>query len=220
MVFLNWNSWKKNSSRANSPSKKGLGIAFSVAVLLLSLSASADVPVEGMKQADYTYVISNIKDYPEYVFLTSSAIWGWKDAAIINSTGTFGGGYKLDSYEVHAIRASDFDRQKFLAAKDEYDREIANCEDYCRDNPKIVSPNLTCSMAMFSIWVRSGRDNPKIISSNLTLPKATSVKEIIPLKKIEVDLRIDGVTDEALKITRTKMLYYYENGTVQELAPE
>ncbi len=195
MVFLNWNSWKKNSSRANSPSKKGLGIAFSVAVLLLSLSASADVPVEGMKQADYTYVISNIKDYPEYVFLTSSVIWGWKHATIINSTGTFGGGYKLDSYEVHAIRASDFDRQKFLAAKDEYDREIANCTDYCRDNPKIIS-------------------------SNLTLPKATSVKEIIPLKKIEVDLRIDGVTDEALKISRTKMLYYYENGTVQELAPE
>ncbi|OPY50112.1 MAG: hypothetical protein A4E48_02036 [Methanosaeta sp. PtaU1.Bin060] len=195
MVFLNWNSWKKNSSRANSPSKKGLGIAFSVAVLLLSLSASADVPVEGMKQADYTYVISNIKDYPEYVFLTSSVIWGWKYATIINSTGTFGGGYKLDSYEVHAIRASDFDRQKFLASRDEYDREIANCTDYCRDNPKIIS-------------------------SNLTLPKATSVKEIIPLKKIEVDLRIDGVTDEALKITRTKMLYYYENGTVQELAPE
>lgn len=195
MVFLNWNSWKKNSSRANSPSKKGLGIAFSVAVLLLSLSASADVPVEGMKQADYTYVISNIKDYPEYVFLTSSVIWGWKYATIINSTGTFGGGYKLDSYEVHAIRASDFNRQKFLASRDEYDREIANCTDYCRDNPKIIS-------------------------SNLTLPKATSVKEIIPLKKIEVDLRIDGVTDEALKITRTKMLYYYENGTVQELAPE
>jgi hypothetical protein len=195
MVFLNWNSWKKNSSRANSPSKKRLGIAFAVAVLLLSLSASADVPVEGMKQADYTYVISNIKDYPEYVFLTSSVIWGWKYATIINSTGTFGGGYKLDSYEVHAIRASDFDRQKFLASRDEYDREIANCTDYCRDNPKIIS-------------------------SNLTLPKATSVKEIIPLKKIEVDLRIDGVTDEALKITRTKMLYYYENGTVQELAPE
>lgn len=197
MLLLSWNnlSRKKYSSLPNSPSRRRLSIAFSLAVLLLSLCASADVPVEGMKQANYNYVISNIKDYPDYVFLTSSAIWGWKYASIINSTGTFGGGYKLDSYEVHAIKASDFDQAKFFAARDEYDQEIADCTDYCRDNPKIVS-------------------------SNLTLPKATSLKDIIPLEKIEVDLRIDAITDQVLRISKTKMLYYYENGTVQEFPPE
>lgn len=197
MVLLNWNSLSRKTYLCLKilPSKMRFCITFSVAVLLLSLSATADVPVEGMKQTSYDYVISNIKDYPDYVFLTSSAIWGWKSASIINSTGTFGGGYKLDSFEVHAIRASDFDRQKFFAARDEYDRDIANCTDYCRGNPKIVS-------------------------SNLALPKATSVNEIIPLEKIEVLLRVNSITDQALNISKTRMLYYYENGTVQELPPE
>lgn len=181
-------------SRESSPLMR-LCMAFSFAMLLLSLSATADVPVEGMKQVSYSYVISNIRDYPDYVFLTSSAIWGWKYASIINSTGTFGGGYKLDSYEVHAIRAPDFDRQKFFAARDEYNQEIANCSDYCRDNPKIVS-------------------------SNLALPKATSVNLTMPIEKLEVLLSVDGITDQALDISKTRMLYYYENGTVQELTPE
>jgi hypothetical protein len=197
MALINWNNLrrKSNLSEGIMPSRKRLCIAFFLTVILLTLSASADVPVEGMKQADYNYVISNIKDYPDYVFLTSSAIWGWSYASIINSTGDFGGGYKLDSFQLHAIKASDFERAKFFAARDQYNQEIANCTDYCRDNPKIVS-------------------------SNLTLPKATSVNEILPLEKIEVDLRIDSITDQALKISKTKMLYYYENGTVQEFPPE
>jgi hypothetical protein len=197
MALLKWNNVRREDNLSEEPmsSRMRLCIAFSLAAILLSLSASADVPVEGMKQADYNYIISNIKDYPDYVFLTSSAIWGWSYASIINSTGDFGGGYKLDSFQLHAIKASGFDRAKFFAARDQYDKEIANCTDYCRDNPKIVS-------------------------SNLTLPKATSVNEIIPLKKIEVDLQIDSITDRALKISKTKMLYYYENGTVQEFPPE
>ena len=197
MALLNWNNLRQKNSLSEKtlPPRKRFCLAFSLAVILLSLFASADVPVEGMKQANYDYVISNIKDYPEYVFLTSSAIWGWNYASIINSTGTFGGGYKLDSFRLHAIKTSDFDQAKFFAARDQYNQEIANCTDYCRDNPKIVS-------------------------SNLTLPKATSVNEIIPLKKIEIDLRIDSITDQALEISKTRMLYYYENGTVQEFPPE
>ncbi len=193
-LIRNDSSWKKYLSRVNLPSRR-LCVAFSVAILLLSLRALADVPVEGMKQVSYDYAISNIRDYPDYVFLTSSAIWGWKYASVINSTGTFGGGYKLDRYEMHAIKALDFDRQEFFAARDEYNEEIANCTDYCRNNPMIVS-------------------------SNLALPKATSVNLTMPIEKIEVLLRVNGITDRTLELSKTRMLYYYENGTVQEHPPE
>jgi len=85
------------------------------------LCASADVKVEGWRDLNYDYIISNINDYPDYIFLTSSNIWGWKYASMINSTGPFGKGYKLDDFIVHAIRASDFDKDSFLSQRDEYD---------------------------------------------------------------------------------------------------
>jgi hypothetical protein len=52
------------------------------------------------------------------------------------------------------------------------------------------------------------------------LPKSTSIEEILALEKIEVFLKIDNITDQAMNISKTKTLYYYENGTVQELLPD
>jgi hypothetical protein len=88
--------------------------------LLLS-SASADIPVEGKTDYDINYVITNIDQYQDYAFLTSSQIWGWEYADLINqSTGTFGGGYKFDYYILHAILASKFDLVGFKADPEEY----------------------------------------------------------------------------------------------------
>jgi hypothetical protein len=164
-------------------------------VLLLSLCASADVKVEGWKDLYYDYIISNINDYSDYIFLTSSNIHGWEYASLINSTGLFGKGYKLDDFIVHAIKTSDFNRDLFFSHRDEYDPNTVNCTDYCQDNSKIVS-------------------------SSLMLPKAISVEEILALEKIEVFLKIDNITDQALDISKTKTLYYYENGTIQEILPD
>ena len=175
--------------------RRKIKVALIPIVLLLSLCASADVKVEGWRDLSYDYIISNINDYPDYIFLTSSNIWGWKYASLINSTGPFGKGYKLDDFIIHAIRASDFDKDSFLSQRDEYDPDIVNCTNYCQNNSKIVS-------------------------SSLILPKATSIEEILSLKKIEVFLKIDNITDQALNISKIKTLYYYENGTVQELLPD
>ncbi|MDM7940396.1 MAG: hypothetical protein QUS07_08650 [Methanothrix sp.] len=164
-------------------------------ILLLLPCASADVKVEGWREQSYDYVISNINEFPEYVFLTSSAIWGWEYTSVINSTGHFGGGYKLDSFIVHAVKASDLDWQEFSGQENVSDQQAVNCTDYCQNNALIVS-------------------------SNLTLPKATSVQEIVPPQKIEVFLKVGDITSKALNISKTKMVYYYSNGTVQEMAPE
>ena len=187
MTRLGWRIWLN---------RRKIKAALISAVLLLSLCALADVKVEGWRDLSYDYIISNINDYPDYVLLTSSNIWGWKYASMINSTGSFGNGYKLDDFIVHAIKASDFDRDLFLSHRDEYDPNTVNCTDYCQNNSKIVS------------------------SSSLMLPKATSIEEILALEKIEVFLKIDNITDQALNISKTKTLYYYENGTVQELLPD
>jgi hypothetical protein len=186
MTRLGWRIWLF---------KGKIKVALISAVLLLSLCALADVKVEGWKDLSYDYIISNINDYPDYVFLTSSNIWGWKYASLINSTGSFGKGYELDDFIVHAMKASDFDRDLFLRERDEYDPNTVNCTDYCQNNTKIVS-------------------------SSLMLPKATSIEEILALEKIEVFLKIDSITNQALNISKTKTLYYYENGTVQELLPD
>ncbi|VVB72597.1 Uncharacterised protein [uncultured archaeon] len=172
-----------------------IAIAIILAALLLFHCAFADVKVEGWISQNCKYIISNINDYPDYVFLTSSDIWGWEQASLIDKNGTFGGGYKLDSFIVHAARAQDFDRERFFRHRDESSPGYVNCTDYCMDNPKIVS-------------------------SNITLDKAISINEILPLEKIECYLKIDNITSQRLNLSRTRMLYYYENGSTQEMPVE
>lgn len=63
--------------------------AMALAALLLPC-AYADVKVEGWREQSLDYAITNINDFPDYVFLTSSVIWGWEYASVLNSTGSFG----------------------------------------------------------------------------------------------------------------------------------
>jgi hypothetical protein len=177
-----------------------LGIAAVLSILLLSQCIMADVRVEGWEQVDYKYIISNIKDFPQYLFLTSSAIWGWEYASVIDSTGEFGGGYKLDSFIVNSIKRSNLDAERLVdeSGSDDGgsdDLLTFNCTNYCQDNSNIVS-------------------------SDLSLPKATSVEESQGVDGIEVDIRIDEITDQNLKLSKVRMVYYYQNGTTQEVSPE
>ena len=182
-------------SKFFSRTTTGIGIAAIFSMLLLSQFALADVRVEGWKEVEYRYIISNIKDYPEYLFLTSSAIWGWEYASVINSMGEFGGGYKLDSFIVNSIKRSNLEQEKIIGEEGSGDQQTFNCTDYCQDNSYIVS-------------------------SDLSLPKATSMKEEQEVDGIEVYLRIDDISDKSLNLSKTKMLYYYQNGTTAELSPE
>jgi hypothetical protein len=184
-----WKNWR--STRKIGAIMAALGLA----LLLLLPCAYADVKVEGWREQSYDYIVSNIHDFPDYVFLTSSVIWGWEYASILNRTGSFGGGYKLDGFQVHAIRSADFDKERFFSRRQENNQDAVNCTDYCRNNPGIVS-------------------------SDLRLPTSVSVQEIIPLEKIEVYLKVDNITNRAFNITKTKMLYYYTNGTIKETNAE
>jgi hypothetical protein len=187
--MLRWRFFRRTVTR--------IGIAAIFSMLLLSQFVLADVRVEGWEEVEYKYIISNIKDYPEYLFLTNSAIWGWEYASVINSTGEFGGGYKLDGFVVNSIKRSNLGQQqeRLFGQNGSDDLQTFNCTDYCQDNSDIVS-------------------------SDLSLPKATSMKEDQGVDGIEVYLKIEDINDQSLNLSKVKMLYYYQNGTIAEVSPE
>lgn len=168
----------------------GLIIAALLLPLLLLVSgAYADVPIPGMKGYENQYIISNIDDYPDYLFITSSAIWGWKHTSQVDrATCSFGGGYKLDSFHLHAAKASDFNASIFAAGSS---ADEADCTAYCQGNLEIVS-------------------------SSIDLPVSTLVNDTLPLSQIMVYLKVNSINDTCLDITRDRTVYQYDNGTSLE----
>jgi hypothetical protein len=185
--MLPWRFFRRTNTR--------IGIAAIFSMLLLSQFVLADVRVEGWNEVEYKYIISNIKDYPEYLFLTSSAIWGWEYASVINSTGEFGGGYKLDGFILNSIKRSDLEQERIIRQDGSDDLQTFNCTDYCQDNSNIVS-------------------------SDISLPKAISMKEEQGVEGIEVYLKVEDINDQSLNLSKVKILYYYQNGTIAEVSSE
>lgn len=175
--------------KARSPQSGLMIAALLLTIPLLVSGAYADMPIPGMKGYDNQYVISNIGDYPDYLFLTSSAIWGWGYTSPVDqATGSFGGGYKLDSFLLHAVKASDFNASIFPAGSRAGD---VDCTAYCQGNSKIVS-------------------------SSINLPVSKLVNDTLPLSKITVYLNVNSINDTSLNITRSRTVYQYDNGTSLE----
>ncbi len=168
--------------------------AAALSVLMLASVGCADIAIEGIKQYDYNYSITNLNDYPDYVFLTSSTIWGWEYASEVGSTGAFSGGYKLDGFQLHAIKSEDLDRG-MLKSNDSDDKIKAARKEYFENNKNIVS-------------------------SNLTLPVAASLEEALGLKSIDVFIEVNSINESALDISETKVVYSYLDGRTEELPVE
>jgi hypothetical protein len=96
-------------------------------------TAYADVPVPGKEEFKINYRITNIGDFPDWLFITSSTIFGWEYAQVINDTGTFGGGYKLDEFLLHGIREMYIDLARFKA----------NPKSYAKEDNRFVLANLS-----------------------------------------------------------------------------
>lgn len=156
-----------------------------VALLVFSCQSSADIPVPGMSEYDIDYVIANIDDFSNNIFLVNSSIWGWEHSSIVSGDGTFGGGYKLDGFGLNAISAEDFDEWAFS-----------------------IDPRGFCE------------NNTDVIPSNIYLPVAMTIDEKVPLDRVEILLTLYGTDQRYLDITKTSVVYYYRDGTVEELLIE
>jgi hypothetical protein len=163
---------------------KGLIVLIMAGMLLVSVVA--DIPIEGMKQYNYQYVINNSAEYPEYIFLTSSEIWGFDHPSIVVN-GTFGGGYKLDGFVLHAMKEKSlYPTIKEQMGSDEQEK-----------------PDVTKFF-----------DTAPVLTSDIMLPVSTTIDEKIPLTNLTVFLAIQEISDTGLNITREKTRYGYQNGTV------
>ena len=164
-----------------------LGVALA-AVLLLAVTAQADVAIKGMKTYDCNYIISNMGNYPNYVFLTTSAIWGWTYATVVDrKTGSFGGGYKLDDFVLHAVKISDLRGLKLNSSGDR-------------------SPSQAERL----------KSNNKVLTANMSFRKASNFRDTIPLEKVSIILKIDSLDDTAFNISRVKAVFDYTGGKRKE----
>jgi len=144
----------------------------------------ADVPIEGMKQYNYQYVINNSADYPEYLFLTSSEIWGYEHPSIVVN-GSFGGGYKLDGFVLHAMKEADLNP--------------LIREELGTVNQKTDLPGYFTSAPL--------------VTSEVMLPVATNMDDTVPLTNLTILLQIQNITNAELNVTKIRTIYGFENGT-------
>nr|WP_319540164.1 hypothetical protein [uncultured Methanospirillum sp.] len=155
---------------------------------LLIMPLEADIAVTGMKQQTYQYIINNTEAFPDYQFLTSSEIWNYEYPSLVIN-GTFGGGYKLDGFVLHAIRQNDLD-PVIRAELSSSDHEKKNLSAYFESAP--------------------------MATSDLLLPVATTLNETLAIRNLTVLLRIDEISNRTMNVTRLKTVYQYENGTSSE----
>jgi hypothetical protein len=159
-----------------------------ILIAAITVGAIADVPITGEKQYSYRYVINNFADYSDYLFITSSEIWQYQMPGLVLN-GTFGGGYKLDGFILHAIKKTDFDPVA-LDIFNSADVENKNLSNYLESAMKLTS--------------------------DLHLPIATSMSEKILLDNITVILSINEINETDFNVSRIKTIFGFENGTTDE----
>ncbi len=164
--------------------KKKIVFSFISLLFLLSITsvAFADVIEPGMKEIKYYYKVSNIDNYPEYIFLahgTPSPIM-----EIVNSSEfSF---YKFSTVSIYALKKSDFN-----------ENELKNMDDGELEN-------------FF-------KNDPRVIRSDIELQG--SYKNVVianPLDKALVVLEIKSIKENKLEIEKSKVVYAYVDGTLEE----
>lgn len=148
----------------------------------------ADIPLVGEKQYSYRYIINNSADYPDYTFFTSSEIWQYAMPTLVVN-GSFGGGYKLDGFILHAVKNSEID-PAVLDLMGSTNQEEKNLTPYLEKAP--------------------------IRTADVLLPVSVSLDKAIPVDNISVVLLVNALNETAFTVTKVKTLYGFENGTTGE----
>ena len=108
-----------------------------ILVVLLILgsigTATADVIEPGQKNVPFSYQITNIQDYPDYVFI----LHGTPNPSAEILTSSEFSFYKLSTCSVYAVPRTVFDSAKM----DQMDE--TEIEDFLKNNTRVASSNLT-----------------------------------------------------------------------------
>ncbi|MBN1331259.1 hypothetical protein JW978_00020 [Candidatus Dojkabacteria bacterium] len=148
--------------------RKNLILLFIIAStsLLFSQKAHADLIVPGTKSVDWCYEISNIDDYPNYVFVYNEE--RVSDFGVINQGDCFIF-YKIGLAGIYAIPKADFDES-------ELDEDF-----FAENNPKLIRSNIQLDPYGSVQW-----DDP--------LDKVVITLEILSLDPTSLDIQKSNVT--------------------------
>lgn len=154
----------------------------------------ADIAVEGVSQYDYQYKILNYEDFPDYLFITSSAIWGWEYPQVVTN-GTFGGGYKLDGFILHAVPMTNAD-PKLSDIIDE-----------------LNSPSSESNQVDGSPYSDYFSTHP-VLTANISLPVGTFYEDTLGIDNVSVYLTITNLDGTSFNLTKDEAVFGYTSDQV------
>lgn len=158
-------------------------------IIILSLyPATGDVPVDGIVQYPYQYLITNAGSFPEFTFLTSSENWGFDHPALVIN-GSFGGGYNQDGFILHAIASTTLD-ETIRARLSGSNQPETNFSEYFSHAP--------------------------LATADILLPVSTGMDETIPVQNITILLEVADISGAVMQVTKTSTILQFTNGTSME----
>ncbi len=185
-----------------------LSLIFLSIILLSGLgcnSSWADVVEPGSKEITLFYEISNLKDYPEYVFLahgTPEPSW-----EVINSSEfSF---YKFSQVSIYALKKSDLD----LSELEEMDSR--QLENFFNSDNRLIPSNINLSGSYGNIAQNNPLEKAKIIleiksinSNQLVLQKTHIIYYFENGSSESLDFKDQNINPEPSPPTSKSSLYY------------
>lgn len=170
-------------------------IVFSIIFLLILVSttsvAFADVIEPGMKEIKYYYEVSNIDNYPDYVFLAHgnpSPI-----VEIVNSSEfSF---YKFSTVSIYAIKKSDFNENELKNMDEE------ELENFFKNDPRVIRSDIELQGSYKNVIIADPLD------------KALVVLEVKSIKENKLEIKKSKVVYEYVDGTKEEEKFIDQNTT-------
>ena len=165
--------------------KKLFYITFFIFLLGSTSITYADVIEPGMKPVNLKYQISNINDYPEYVFLLRGV--PYPDIQIINSSEfSF---YKLSNVSIYAIKRNDFDASILNKSPEEI-------ESFFEKNSNLIKSDISLEGSYGDVKIENPLKEATII---LEIKNINSTNLLIEKSKILYTFEDGSQQEEAIK---------------------
>ena len=162
-----------------------------ILVVLLILgsigTATADVIEPGQKNVPFSYQITNIQDYPDYVFI----LHGTPNPSAEILTSSEFSFYKLSTCSVYAVPRTVFDSAKM----DQMDE--TEIEDFLKNNTRVASSNLTLEGMFGTVNVADPLESALILleinsikDNNLDIKRQKSSITTVMVRKLKNHSRV------------------------------
>ena len=161
--------------------------------LLVMPVVYADILMPGTKGVGYCFEISNMGDYPDYVFVTSGNLVGGMQRITPGKCVSF---YKFNVQEIYAFEKNEFERFSELVG---YTGEVYERIDY----------NLSLAMQYVE------QEHEGFYVSDIEIKGYGTVDENNPLDSVEDVFAIKSLAGNKLEIEKTAVKYTYTDGKTE-----